>query len=354
MSELALSYLTLVALGAALTFGLTQWAQVRLMLWSVYGIHVMLGSLIEVASFVPAPDVLHYQQIAAGQLAYWNGGSAFAPSAADGKEGWTLALAGVYWLFGDHPIYGVLLNAMMATATAALLARTCQLLGWGPAASRAVGMMLLPGLLLWSSIGLREAGVWMFTAMTLYAAVCLIQGRTTTAVVVGTAGIVGLGWFRGSVTVPLVAGVAVGAFAAWRRTTALSVVASGLVLIAVIGPSASLLRQFGLEHLEQVNRSRESLSSASSGFQIEAYSGLGGLVRSLPGTLPRVIAGPFPWEWPSVGLLGVFAWVAWAWLLWMAILGFGTRRGVADGVSNSCCSFGVGNRVHLGKLRDHG
>lgn len=317
MIELCLSVGVLVGVGAMITHALARWTGHAKPLWLVYCAHLLAGLLVHTMGLVPQPDALLYDTLARRQVDFWTGTALFEPTFTDGKEGWMLVLAALYWLLTPDVVLGVIVNCIVVTVTAAVLMKTTQRLGWPDAAPKAAYLTLLPGLLLWSILPLRESFVWLFTALAVWGAAGLLTARTrVSSAAVLVIGLVGSLFFRGSVVVVLVAGLAVGVFLARHRATKLAMVACVVAMVAMAGPGLRAVERTSIgASLDQVNRSRSSLSTAASGFEVERYSGLASVTGTLPSTVPRVIVGPYPNELVELGPLSVVDWTAWMVLL---------------------------------------
>jgi hypothetical protein len=328
--QAALAVAVLIGVGALLVSVLGAWTGHVRPLLAVYAVHVATVLALAVTGFAASPDAALYDDLANRQVDYWTGHALFEPTFTDGKEGWMLVLAIAYMLLTPNPIIGALLNAIVATATAAVLVKLTQRLGWEKAAPHAAWLMLLPGFLVWSSLALREAFVWLFTALAAYGMAGLLAPgrRVRSLLLVAVAVWCGL-YFRGSVMAVLVAGLAVGAFLARRRASRLATIACVAALAYVVGPGLSTLSSMGIgADVAQVNRSRASLATAGSGFDTSAYSGVDSMVASLPSTLPRVLVGPYPTELLSLPVAAVVAWAGWMVLL---VLAFRGRRAPGRG-----------------------
>ena len=94
--------------------------------------------------------------------------------------------------------------------------------------------------------------------------------------------------------------------------------ALGLTLFAPV--LARIQRITGTYDVNSINRSRTALTrDANSGFDVVSYASPADMLLSLPEQLPRVVLGPFPWEWPLIGPLFAFdalVWISFAWLVW--------------------------------------
>lgn len=251
----------------------------------------------------------------------------------DGKEGYIWILGGLYFFGGATPALGICLNLIARVTTVAMVAFTTQELidasgADAPTSERAsliAGFLtaLLPAFAIWSPQLLREALTVFLLSCALACAVTFLTRGQIRFVFLMLVPIAVLAWVRQtlgiSVCVALLAGLAYTALGGSRHGKALRVFG----LIALLPALPLLLRTvltiIGIDEDRIVGSTSELSETASSGFP--------GLNRdaSVPQvlliTLPRVLAGPFPWELsPSMVMLLAAAELA----CWIVVLVFTT------------------------------
>lgn len=294
----------------------------RLWLWTVgaFCVHLALGLLlfkVGQTTFFPS-DAGTYDGGARQILEHWTRGLPFDPLPS-GKEGFFYLLAGLYRVLGPYAEAGLVVNAALAAALVPVVTDTARRL-FGPPAARYVAplVVLLPGLLLWTSGLLREAGVCFLIAVAGNAAVRLTSRISPQAVTVLTLSLAFLFTFRGNVALivagGLVAGVAFGrAELVSGLSTGLGAMAILLLVVAGLGLGYSGYNKSVNADLGQVETVRSDLSTSASGFAPEAdVSTTGGALSYLPLGFTSFFLGPFPWQLQSarqlVALPDVLVW----------------------------------------------
>jgi hypothetical protein len=269
-----------------------------------------------------APDAYFYDDEAQQLASFWAGHAATGPSLAPGKEAWPYALAGLYSAFGHFPVAGLIVNAAACALLVSVAAATVRRLG-GPVRAAAWLTTLLPPFLFWGSLLLREALAWLALSLVMYALVGILKPITARRDwIVFFAALTALLSLRGSVAFIIGGASVLAATLVGRRGWAVAAMAVAITL-ALAGPVANQFSAIiGGVDFQQLNASRLALSAtaATSGFGVTAYGNLGSVVSALPALVPRVLFGPFPWEWPAVGL--AFAGDA---IVWLCLLGLSWR-----------------------------
>ena len=282
--------------------------------------HAVLGTVIwyQLPALI-AGDAFVYQAQAMGSL-----------EARAGKEGFSILLGSLYRAIGPIPAAGLLLNASLMGLLVVVVSRTAGRLG-GERAARFAAIMavLLPPLVWWGSQLLREAPMWILIALAADTAVAMA--------------IDGLSWRRGAwllvpclamltIRAPVAAVVAVSLALGLVLATAprpgdhirRAAMIGGAVLLAVfLFPRFEALQSLEEEDSASIVYARNSLSTANTGFGEEAAPTTSGLIGSLPSALPLVVFGPFPWQLPSSGLVAVADTLAWWFVLYWGMRGFG-------------------------------
>jgi 4-amino-4-deoxy-L-arabinose transferase-like glycosyltransferase len=280
----------------------------RVLWWTfmAFAGHVLLGLLVRSSSAVIeylGGDALTYHDLAVELLHHWTSGSP-GPSLPNGKEGFYVLLAAIYWLFGPHPVAGVVVNAALGAAIVPLTYDTTRRL-FGHRAARYVGpiLVLLPGIFIFSSQLLKEAAVLCLFAIIVNAAVRLLETTTFVRSATLALSLALLFTFRGPVGLMTAGSIVVAlAFGRTRLLTGLWTGVSAAVMLAV------LVLAVGLGHsgynatvetdLDQVQNVRlDSATSSATGYDVSAdVSTVGGVIRYLPKGLMSFALGPYPWQ----------------------------------------------------------
>lgn len=264
------------------------------------------------------PDALHYDA-QAQQLS----DSSTQIAVTSGKEGWPLLLSLLYRMFGHSPILGLLVNAIAAALTVCVLAHAAHRLTL-PRRATAWILALLPTTLFWSSLLLRESLTWLFMAIILFALSGLVTHRSSLReMMIFAIGLAGLLAFRGTMAI-LMAAFGLAAIVLSRnrgRGIAISIVM--IALVSVPGPVATKLDAIvGIYTPAHLNASRTALARTASTAFDTSVTDLQSAQSAIPRVLPRVLLGPFPWEWGAVGIPFALDGVLWCMILFLAIRGW--------------------------------
>lgn len=263
-----------------------------------------------------APDAKYYDN-AAQSLAL---GSTDV-SVTAGKEGWINILATIYQHVGHSPQLGLIFNAIVAALTVVIVAVTASVLSM-PVRISAWLACLLPTSLIWSSLLLRESLTWLLIASCAlgFAGIAVSKHKWPYVAALAIA-LPALLSVRGTAAV-LVAAAGCLAIALVYHRLAPFLALGGLGLIAaMISPLGARLDAIvGGYSLDSINTSRDSLSrSAETGWPTVDITGPYSAFEALAVTTPRVLFGPFPWEWGAISpILALDA------LVWLVILGLAT------------------------------
>jgi hypothetical protein len=171
--------------------------------------------------------------------------------------------------------------------------------------------------LIWGSLLLRDAAVWLLLALAMrsLARMAARVRPSDLAWLLAAAG--GLLWFRGTLVVLLAAGAALACVVPWRGKRSLAVLA-GLGVGFVIF-RARIMAILEGQSVEGLKASREALvRDGSTAFDAATFTDPVSALAALPGLLPRVLFGPYPWEWPAQPLPFVLTAVSWLVLMWLA------------------------------------
>lgn len=282
------------------------------------GIHLAVATAIYARAGLWAPDAMFYDRLGQAFAQVWFHGGNHIPQVTPGKEGLPSVLGVIYGLVGHYPFLGVILCVGMSAMLVPVIASTARCLGISaPAAAWLTA--LLPPLVLWGSLLLREAPSWLMLAVAVRALVGLSVGarRPVLHWVAIAVALLGLLSIRGTAAV-LVGAAALITISLTGRQRVWPLLL-GVIVALVAGAEVIQGAQqiVGGYDLETVNRQREALSrDARTSFEVTTISGIGGLLLAGPVLLLRGALGPLPWEMPVVGvLLSVDA------LIWWTVLG---------------------------------
>ncbi len=297
---------------AALVRGIVRWpdapdAAGRIAQWTMlsFGLHLAVGIALTgsaVAATYFGGDAFTYHDGAVKIVAHWQHGLPL-PSLRGGKEGYYYLLAGIYWVFGAHKFAGVALNAALAAALVPIVAdSTRRLFGSRPARYSAPIMVLVPGLVLWTSQLLKEAPILFLLAVAANCGVRLVDRLTGGPLVLLMATLPALLSFRGPIGLAAIGGIVAGVALGKRNLVGGAITAMGVIGVVALGLGLGL-GSSGYDtavqtDLKQANLTRQDLAvSANSGFgQSANISTTNGAISYLPRGLAGFTFGPFPWE----------------------------------------------------------
>lgn len=299
----------------------------RLLRWTLvaFAAHLAFGLIVTNSGGLSAyfgGDASTYHDLAVRLLQHWTQGTAM-PTIPPGKEGFYYLLAGIYWIFGAYSSAGLVVNAAMASALVPIVADTTRR-AFGRSAAWYVAplVVLLPGLFLWTSQLLKEAGVLLFIAVAANCAGRILERVSPGRLVALAAAICLLFTFRGWVALMVLTGLMLGVTLGRQEFSA--GLGSGLAIAALVALS---VLGFGVgskgyqtavnSNLAQANVVRQDLaSSASSGYAVDSdISSPTRALSFLPIGLVALLLGPAPWQVGGLRQLSGLADVAVWWLL---------------------------------------
>lgn len=281
----------------------------RFLWWTIFAFisHLAFGLAVTnipgiVETYIRAPDSYAYHNIAVDIVKHWNSGSTM-PYLPAGKEGFYYVLAGLYWLFGAYTAAGLVVNATLAGALVPVVSDTTRRLFGEEAAARVPPLVvLMPGLMLWTSQLIKEAAILFLIAFAVNCAVRVME-RITLRRLVGLAVALAIlfsfrGWVALVVAGGLLAGIGVG-----RRqlVSGVSTAAGALAFIVFVlsfGLGYSGYQAAVNSDLSEANIVRRDLAvSGSTGFDHDAdISTSQRALLYLPRGLLNFGLGPFPWQ----------------------------------------------------------
>ncbi|MBV8159831.1 MAG: hypothetical protein JO265_02805 [Acidimicrobiia bacterium] len=308
----------------------------RLMTWTIaaFAIRLVVGLVISHSSSATTyfgGDALSYHHDAA-QLAQSWAGHAASPTLPAGKEGYYYELGGLYYVFGARVDAGIAVNAFLAAAMVPLLTDvTRRLFGRDAARYAAPLVVLLPGLVIWTSQLLREASVMFLIVVAADIAVRVAERPTAGRLALLSVDLALLFAFRANVAYVLLGGVAIGLILSRRQVVSGVSIGAGmltlsLLLVGGVGIGYSGYREAAKADLQTVNAARVDLSTtAASGFgQNRDVSTPAAAIKYLPTGLAEFALGPFPWQVRGLRQIPALVDVIVMWALVPSI-----RRGVA-------------------------
>ena len=299
----------------------------RIMSWTMaaFGAHLFFGLLVTNTPGMRdylGGDAATYHFYAVELLHHWTSSDP-APILPEGKEGFYYLLAALYRIFGVHWNAGVVVNAAAAAALVPLVTDTTRR-AFGRDAARYIAplMVLLPGMFMWTSQLLKEAGVLLFIAIAANCAGRILE-RVSVLPLVGVAVSVALLFtFRGWVALMVLGGLLLGVTLGRHRITAgigTAFVTALLVSVLVLGfgLGSSGYNRAVNSNLERANAVRLDLAqSAQSGFAVERdISTPARALSYMPIGVTALTFGPFPWSVVGVRQLPALFDVAVWWLL---------------------------------------
>ena len=312
----------------------------RVLVWSVAGVvlHLAIGLLSEVvgANVLFGFDDYTYQDQARSITEHWERGTPIAVI-EQGKEGFPYLLAVFYWLFGIFKPVGLAINAVIAAALVPVVTDLTRRM-FDDSAARYVAPIVLfvPGLLIWTSHLLREAGVLLLIAIGANAAFRVAQRFQIVPTVVFVLSMGALLTFRGYVGFVLAGTFILGVVVGSRNLVAglsFQVATLSLLVVVVLGAGlgyAGVVRTLG-GGLQELTVLREAVAaSAESSFARDVdVSSPAKVIAYLPSGFVNTMFGPFPWQVRSVrqapGLVEAIVW--WYLLVHLAIgIRVGWRR----------------------------
>lgn len=322
----AIGVLLLLLASRAASSGKEPIVRYRLAVWTLgaFVLHLCLslGIWFTGAWRITGPDAQTYHLGALEIIGHWNANLPFQ-ALPSGKEGFFYLLAALYQVLGPYAHAGLVANAIMAAALVPVLTYlTDRLFGSFAASYTPPLLVFLPGLLLWTSQLLREAGVLLLIAVAVTCA-CRLAERITIAPLIFLTGAVAILFtFRGNVGLLVAGGLAIGLVIGKRDvvsgfSSALGILSIILLLILGLGLGYSGYKIAVQADLDQVDVIRQELSTtAESGFAPDAdVSSTSRALAYLPIGFTSFVFGPFPWELQNFRQLVTFPDVVVWWCL---------------------------------------
>jgi hypothetical protein len=295
----------------------------KVLRWTLgaFVLHLMLSVVIHSLIYAKS-DALTYHDGAVALVQHWKMGFP-SPSLPHGKEGFYYLLGALFWVFGVHNAAGLVINAMLAAALVPIMTDlTRRWFGQAAAAYVPVLVVLLPGLLLWTSQLLKEAVAVFLISVAVSSAARLAERVTGPRLITMGTAVVLLFTIRSYVGLLLAAGVVVGVVLGRRSVltgfgTGLGVLALFATLLFASGVGYSGYKVATTSNLQQASLVRQDLAaSANTGFGSDVdISTPGRALSYLPVGAVSFLFGPFPWQLASFQQVAVLPDVLVSWCL---------------------------------------
>lgn len=285
-------------------------------------------------------DAQEWHRLAAHAATYLLGDSTVATSYVAGKEGYIWILGSLYALGGNAPVLAIVLNVVARVVTLFAVAKSTEVMclrgGIAPehtrTAVRAAATLcaLLPSFFIWSPQVLRESLTIMCVALAAAAAFIGVVRNQALLTMLAMAPVALLVWVRASLGLSVGVAVLLALIYTWLGSAKYSrelriLYAAGVALSLPIS-LAWLTATIGLSSERIVASTAELSETASSGFPGLSWDAT--LPQVLAATVPRVLIGPFPWEWRPTGvmILAIIEWACWVLVLFLAWRGMRNAR----------------------------
>ncbi|TFD57538.1 hypothetical protein [Cryobacterium sp. Hh38] len=248
-----------------------------------------------------------------------------------GKEGWILILGAIYSRIGHFPELGLVLNATFAALTVCVAGLTAARLNL-PIGPTAWFTAAFPSGIIWSSFLLRESFSWLLIGLCALAFAGLARGSVSLVdIALAIAAITGLLLVRGTAAVAVAAAGLIAIAYVRRRYLSFMLGTALSALIVFVSPVGARLNDIvGGITVETFNTSRTALSgSATTSWPTVEVTGVASAWEALIVAFPRVMFGPYPWEWPSMSAPLALDGLAWLAVLGLTVIGcfaVGDRR----------------------------
>jgi hypothetical protein len=258
------------------------------------------------------PDVETYDFFGNALAQYWNSATyhTSAPLIKESNLGMSYTVGAIYFLVGRNPLAVQLFNAVLGASTAPLIylcayhifqnIRVSKLSAWLVA--------LFPSLVLWSSIGLKDAAVVFLIALTMFSTLRLSEGFSVLFLSMLSVSMVCLFSLRFYIFYMMLLAV-VGCFVFGARAfSGVNLVRQFLLLIVVglVLTYMGVLRNASKDietysDLEKIQNMRVSAANmADSGFGKDVdVSTTSGALTAIPLGLLFILFAPFPWQLAS-------------------------------------------------------
>ena len=278
--------------------------------FAIFAMHLLLGSVVVSSRYITVllgGDALTYSGDALAISKHWLVGLPM-PALPPGKGAFFYILASIYYIFGYFPVAGMVINAAMFAATVPLLTDATRRY-FDSAAAKYVPILLgiVPGFIIWGSQLIREPGVYLFLALSLWATVRLVLRPSIVYALVFAVAITILIPFRADVGILAGGGEIIGIlfhFIIKQNKAGTGVITGVGILLITLGIVAGVGVGYGgyklvkSTNLQQLNDIRMgSATEAASGFlPTSQITTPAAAVSYIPLGSTEIMIGPFPWQ----------------------------------------------------------
>ncbi|WP_104199815.1 hypothetical protein [Cryobacterium sp. Y29] len=239
----------------------------------------------------------------------------------NGKEGWPILLGSVYYIFGRVTFVGIIINCVATAVSAIYVTRTAEII-FGSSSRRRMILWYLctPLLALLGPSLLREALCWLGISLMCFALASVFRGRVS-ALWTGAIGVFIFGAVRTSLAILVLVALILG----WlivvliKKKKRLTLLLASVMCVTLASTVLRLaLNGLGVTEASlQANREYISVE-ATTGFSSGSLQpGIGGFLTTAVQGFPRLLFGPFPWEFEFAP---VWIWVGINTIAWLTIL----------------------------------
>jgi len=260
-------------------------------------------------SFRLGPDGETYDIFAVNIIRYWNDVAFYKYSLGINPNnlGMSYVVVGIYWVIGRNPFAVQLMNAAVGAATIPIIYLCSYTIFRNIRAARFVACLVafFPSLILWSSLGLKDALIVFFLALTMLFTLRLLDQFRFSYVVILLLSLFGLYGLRFYIFYMMLIAIIGGFLIGSRSITGFVVVRQVILLVIVVGSVAYLgaIRNTSKDletfvDLERAQSVREWGARVSeSGFGRDAdVSTVEGAISFAPIGALYVLFAPFPWQ----------------------------------------------------------
>ena len=302
-----LGVLLLTLLGLLIVYLLSRTQDTVAPAVTAYAIQILLGIGFFLIFGLVADDVFYHRAASEFSMALRNG------EALDAQIGVTKAsfvwlLGGLYFVFGPHPLVGIVFNATLMGLVPPLIASSCRLLRMSEVARTAAWIAALaPQLVFWSPWLRREALAFFLLTLVVLSMALLFRRQY----VPGALLLFGVTLALSVTRAQLVAVAFIGAIAALiassnRVSRGLLIVGpvgllASVILILRIAPEpiyAAVIAPLDVARLDGVlgETAADTQNLRVAGVSEDFNTSIGGFGLNLT----RTVLGPFPWEWKNL------------------------------------------------------
>jgi hypothetical protein len=280
-------------------------------------------------------DAVGYEAVGMYLASYWRGEGP-PLQVGPGASGFYYIAGGVYFLFGRYTVVLSYFNCIVGTLVTYFIYRLAGRF-FHPAVGRRAALLvgLMPSMILWSSVAVKEPAITLSIVVALSACVALRERVTAGSVIITVVALLVVQWLRFymiyfvgfAIVVSLVLDRGMRSLTGLYKHLFIGAAIVGLLIALGLAERSS--QQLGYFNLEYANAYRRGMAvTADSGFSADVdVSTPAGALLYLPVGAAHLLFAPFPWQLTSVrALLAAPETILW-WLLFPA-----TVRGVVFAV----------------------